>query len=186
MTGASCSQTVATSTRERFAMFTFEDIRNIAVQIEKNGEESYRNAGRMAEDPELARLLSWMADEEKSHGKWFENLGTRASITAEQQEMAALGKSLLQEMIKGNTFLLAQSELEAAETLAAVLSRSQEFEGDTILFYEFLLGLIDDRDTAAQLRKIIDEERNHLQRLSRMAEKAPASGPARPAPADAR
>lgn len=155
-------------------MFTVEDIRNIAVQIEKNGEESYRSAGRMAKDPETARIMTWMADEEKSHREWFENLRSDRDLTAEQQEMAALGKSLLQDMIKGNTFLLAQDELEEAESFIAVLSRSQVFEQDTILFYEFLLGLIDDQATVVQLRKIIDEERSHLQRLIGMTARIPA------------
>lgn len=158
-------------------MFTFADIRNIAVQIEKNGEESYRNAGRIAKDPEIARIMNWMADEEKCHGEWFENLRPDKSLTAEQQEMEALGKSLLQDMIKGNTFLLAQSELENAETLKDVISRSQVFEQDTILFYEFLLGLIDDQDTAVHLQKIIAEERNHLRRLTRLADGFPAGTP---------
>lgn len=165
-------------------MFTFADIRNIAVQIEKNGEESYRNAGRIAKDPEIARIMNWMADEEKCHGEWFENLRPDKSLTAEQQEMEALGKSLLQDMIKGNTFLLAQSELENAETLKDVISRSQVFEQDTILFYEFLLGLIDDQDTAVHLQKIIDEERNHLRRLTRLADGFPAGTP-RPSPVEA-
>lgn len=165
-------------------MFTFTDIRNIAVQIEKNGEESYRNAGRIAKDPEIARIMNWMADEEKCHGEWFENLQSDKSLTAEQQEMEALGKSLLQDMIKGNTFLLAQSELENAETLKDVISRSQVFEQDTILFYEFLLGLIDDQATAVHLQKIIDEERNHLRRLTRMADGFPAGTP-RPSPVEA-
>lgn len=165
-------------------MFTFADIRNIAVQIEKNGEESYRNAGRIAADPEIARIMNWMADEEKCHGEWFENLRSDKSLTAEQQEMEALGKSLLQDMIKGNTFLLSQSELEDAETFMEVITRSQAFEQDTVLFYEFLLGLIDDLETAVQLQKIIEEERNHLRRLTRMADDFPV-GTSRPSPVEA-
>lgn len=152
-------------------MFTLADIRNIAIQIEKNGEESYRNSARLAGDPEIAGIMNWMADEERSHTQWFENLRSDKPLSAEQQELEAMGKALLQEMIRGNTFLLAQSELESTETFLEVVTRSQSFEQDTILFYEFLLGLIDDRETEDQLRKIIQEERNHLHRLARMAEK---------------
>ena len=146
-------------------MFTITDILNIAIQIEKNGEESYRNASKIAKDPEVAKMLSWMADEEKSHAKWFEAFPTNRPLTAEQGEMEAVGRSLLQGMVKGNTFLLAQSELEQAETVMEVLARSKEFERDTILFYEFLLGILDDQETMQQLQKIIEEERKHLRRL---------------------
>ncbi|EKD34614.1 MAG: Rbr2 [uncultured bacterium] len=146
-------------------MFTITDILNIAIQIEKNGEESYRNASKIAKDPEVAKMLNWMADEEKCHAKWFEAFPTNRPLTAEQGEMEAMGRSLLQEMVKGNTFLLAQSELEQMETVMEVLDRSVEFERDTILFYEFLLGIIDDRETMQQLQRIIEEERKHLSRL---------------------
>lgn len=146
-------------------MFTINDIRNIAVQIEKNGEESYRSASRKVKDPEVAKMLQWMANEEKCHAEWFENFPVNIPLTAQQQEIAAMGKSLLQEMVKGNTFLLAQSELEKMETVMEVFNRSKEFERDTILFYEFLLGFVDDRQTMQQLQKIIEEERNHLHRL---------------------
>lgn len=149
-------------------MFTITDILNIAVQIEKNGEESYRNASKIVKDPEVAKMLSWMADEEKCHAKWFEAFPTNRPLTAEQGEMEAMGRSLLQEMVKGNTFLLAQSELEQMETVLEVLTRSKEFERDTILFYEFLLGLLDDRETMQQLQQIIEEERKHLRRLELM------------------
>lgn len=162
-------------------MFTFADIRNIAIQIEKNGEESYRNAARLASDPEIARVLNWMADEEKCHAESFEKLQSAKPLSAEQQELEAMGKSLLQDMIKGNSFLLAQSDLESAETIMEVVIRSQEFEQDTILFYEFLLSLSDTPETVALLQKIIQEERDHLHRLARMAEKFSA-GASRPCP----
>lgn len=152
-------------------MFTLADIRNIAIQIERNGEESYRNAGRLAGDPEIAGIMNWMADEEKNHAQWFADLRSDKPLTTEQEELEAMGKALLQEMIKGNTFLLAQSELENAATFCEVITRSQTFEQDTILFYEFLLGLIDDKETVTQLQRIIQEERNHLRRLSEIAVK---------------
>ncbi len=152
-------------------MFTLADIRNIAIQIEKNGEESYRNAALTAEDSEIANIMNWMADEERNHGQWFENLRSDQPLSAEQQELEAMGKTLLQEMVRGNTFLLAQSELESAADLMEVVTRSKTFEQDTILFYEFLMGLIDDRAISAQLQGIIQEERNHLHRLSRLEER---------------
>jgi rubrerythrin len=152
-------------------MFTLADICSIAVQIEKNGEESYRGAARIAKDPEVAGILNWMAAEEKCHCQWFEGLSLNRPLSAEQRKMAEMGKTLLQEMVRGNPFLLDQSELEDAGNLLEVITRSQVFEQDTILFYEFLLALIDDQDTADHLRRIIEEERNHLGKLARLAEK---------------
>ena len=146
-------------------MFTITDICNIAVQIEKNGEESYQNASKAVKDQDVANMLQLMAEEEKCHAKWFENLQSNRALTAEQLEIEAMGKSLLQEMVKGNTFLLSQNDLERAETVLDVLTTSQTFEQDTILFYEFILGVLDDQETIQQLKNIIEEERNHLRQL---------------------
>ena len=46
-----------------------------------------------------------------------------------------------------------------------MLIRSKAFEEDTVLFYEFLLGFMDDEEAAEQLRKIITEEKNHVKKL---------------------
>jgi rubrerythrin len=149
-------------------MFTIADIRNIAIQIEKNGEETYRNAGKAVRDPDIARALDWMADEEKRHSRWFETIRSTRPLTQEQREMEVAGRTLLQDMVKGNTFLLDQRELERAETVMEILVRSKALEQDTIIFYEFLLGFLDDEASIRQLKTIIEEERNHVRELERM------------------
>jgi len=149
-------------------MFTVGDIRNIAIQIERNGEETYRKASTAAKDPQVAEMLAWMADEEKHHAKWFAKLQSNKPLTAEQQEMEAVGRTLLQEMIKGNNFLLDQDELQNAKNVQEVLALSKTFELDTILFYEFLIGFLDDEEVIDQLKRIIEEERNHYRQLEQI------------------
>jgi len=146
-------------------MFTVTDICNIAIQIEKNGEETYLNASKTVDDPHISEALAWMAKEEAHHVQWFEKFKADITVSAEQQKIAEMGKSLLQDMIKGNGFLLEQSELEKAKSVADVISRSIELEQDTILFYEFLSGILEKEETINQLGKIIEEERNHIKQL---------------------
>jgi rubrerythrin len=154
--------------KQERSMFTIGDIRNIAIQIEKNGEETYRRASKAAKNPEVAKVLAWMAEEEKHHAKWFTNLQSSKPLTPEQQEMELVGRTLLQEMIKGNPFLLDENELQNAKNVEEVIARSKIFELDTILFYEFLIGFLDDQEVIEQLRKIIEEERNHIKQLERI------------------
>ena len=149
-------------------MFTFNDICNIAVQIERNGETTYRRASSATDDPEIAATLDWMADQERHHAQWFESIQSAKPMTAEQEEMEAMGKSLLQEMIKGNEFLLSQSDLEQSESIVEVLEKSKTFEQDTILFYEFLLDVIDDKESIRKMNRIIEEENNHVRELDRL------------------
>lgn len=151
-------------------MFTIADIRNIAIQIEKNGEETYRNAGKAARNPDIARVLTWMAEEEQCHALWFETIRSTKPMTQELREVEAMGRTLLQDMVKGNSFLLDQEELERAGNVMEVLARSKTFERDTIIFYEFLLGFLDDEDTIQQLKRIIKEELNHIKELEHLEE----------------
>ena len=151
-------------------MFTIGDIRNIAIQIEKNGEQTYRNASKAARNPQVAKMLARMAEEEKHHAKWFTNLQSSKKLTPEQQEIESMGRTLLQDMIRGNKFLLDENELQNAKNVEEVVAKSKTFELDTILFYEFLIGFLDDKEAIAQMKKIIEEERNHIKQLELMEE----------------
>ncbi len=160
-------------------MFTIADICNIAVQIEKNGEETYRKASLASKNPEVARLLATMADDERRHGEWLATITSDKPLTEEQREMEALGRTLLQDMVKDNPFLLAENELERAKSVGEVLTRSIAFEEDTILFYQFIENFLDDRDAARQMQTIIAEERKHVQHLE-LLEKTPQASKKHP------
>jgi len=149
-------------------MFTFGDIKNIAVQIEKNGEESYLNASKVATDPKVTEMLLWMAEQERKHATWFSNLRTTKPLTQEQQEMEAVGQTLLQDMVKGNDFLLDETNLKQSGSVKEVLDISISFEEDTVLFYNFLLDFLDDEDDRQQLQMIIAEEQSHITQLEQM------------------
>lgn len=146
-------------------MFRIIDIRNIAIQIEKNGEFSYRQASQKVTNPRISELLSWMADEEERHLQWFKELQSETEVPPEHAEMEKMGQSLLRDMIANQTFSLDQEQLNRTETLVEMLTQSKAFEDDTILFYEFLKGLLDDEQTARELDAIIEEERLHSARL---------------------
>lgn len=156
-------------------MFTLADIRNIAIQIEKNGEASYRQAAKSVTDDQLAEAFERMADEEKRHAEWFAALETDKELTEEQREMEEVGKTILQEMVKDRTFSLEQSQLEKVENFQELVRQSKGFEQDTILFYEMLSGFIDDEESAAKLNVIIAEEKRHMEELEELLGRTAAS-----------
>jgi rubrerythrin len=155
-------------------MFTIADIRNIAIQIERNGEATYRKAANQASDPELAEVFMRMADDEMRHAEWFENIQTDRELTAEQSELEAVGKSILREMVKDKTFSLEEKTLAKVDNLTDLISESQGFEEDTILFYEMLSGFIEDPHTQEQLNRIIAEEKKHSEALQELLGSAAA------------
>ena len=152
-------------------MYTIEDIRDIAIQIERNGERTYRLASEKAVDTELAKLLSWMADEEERHGGWFEGFAADRQVFQENFEMEAMGRSLLREMVKNQTFSLNGEKLDAAEDVIALLTQSLNFEKDTIIFYNLIESFIDDPKTSEQLSIIVEEERGHVNELKKLKKK---------------
>ncbi len=156
-------------------MFTIADIRHIAIQIEKNGEETYRKAASEATDPDIGQILDKMADDEKRHAQWFENLRENRKLTEEQREMEAVGKTILQEMVKDKTFSLEQSTLDQLDDFAELLLMSQAFEKDTILFYEMLCGFVEEDETREQLDKIIAEEKRHVDDIHQLLKKYTAN-----------
>lgn len=151
-------------------MFTLTDICNIAIQIELNGAEIYRNGAETTKNPKIAKTLSWMAKEEEDHAEWFRSIQSAQVLSSEQKEMEAIGRSLLQDIVKNNSFSLNSGQLTNTDELAEVISQSIEFEQDTILFYEILLDFLDDEETVRQLKDIIVEERNHVKKLEDMRE----------------
>ncbi len=151
-------------------MFTVTDICNIAIQIEQNGAEIYRNASKAVKDPKLAKALADLAKEEENHAEWFKSIQSDQILTTEQKEMEAIGRSLLQDIVKNNSFSLDEKTLENANEPGELITQSIELEQDTILFYEILLDFLDNDQTIEQLKIIIREEQNHITKLETMKE----------------
>lgn len=150
-------------------MFRITDIVNIAIQIEKNGERSYRQAADKVTDPEIREMLLRLAEEERHHQEWFASFDSGSEIDPEHAELEAMGRSLLQDMVAKETFSLDQEELNATDTMADLFRQAKGFEEDTVLFYEFLKGLLDDPLAVTRIDIIIAEERRHAERLEQVA-----------------
>lgn len=153
-------------------MYTQDDIRQIAIQIERNGEKAYRAAGDRVADPRLTKILHWLAEEEHQHAKWFESLPTSAGEANEAyREMEAMGRSLLKEMVEDKTFSLDTGQLVAAGDMLSILTQSVLFEEDTILFYDMLKAFIEEEEGMAQLELVIEQERGHIKVLEKLKAK---------------
>jgi rubrerythrin len=148
-------------------MFTIREISELAVQIENNGETAYRQVAAKVSDPALKTLLEGLANEERQHASWFARLAENRPGDAVDvsDELEAMGRALLAEMLGEQTFSLNAEDLQKAETVADVIAQAAEFEQDTIVFYEMLSEFIEEPSTAAQLADIIAEERSHILKL---------------------
>ena len=156
-------------------MFTIREVTELAVQIESNGENVYRQVAALASDPELKALLEELAREEGQHARWFRRLGESDCgdfcHRGDEDELETMGRALLTEMLGQQTFSLDAEELQSAETMAAVIAQATEFERDTIVFYEMLSDFIGEAEVKDRLSEIIAEEKSHIHRLNGFLER---------------
>jgi rubrerythrin len=151
-------------------MFTLNDIIEIALQIEKNGENTYRRAQRKASDPSLADLLGRLADEELEHQRWFAEFKSRVGILPVDKNLEALGRELFQNILGEKAFSLDDADISGVPDIQAIMRISAEFEQDTVVFYEMLEPFVEEPRTRDDLRLIIEEEKGHLRKLQERLE----------------
>ncbi len=156
-------------------MFTVADIREIAVQIEKNGESAYRQAAESVKDAAVSEIFRWMADEEKRHAAFFSTIESAEPLSDEQFELEKMGRQLLQEMVADQTFSLEKDMLLETADFEEAVTQAQLLEQDTVMFYEFLLNLVSDEAARSQLEQVIEEEQRHVKQLAEMKEAGPDS-----------
>jgi len=143
-------------------MFTAQDILNIAIRLENNGEKTYLDASRQTPDQALKALLAWIAQEEQAHARWFEGLKDRLDQAEDHHLMAEMSRALVEDVVQGQAFSLQEVDFEAINTPEKMVRTFIGFEDDTIAFYEILKTLIDEPAIAGQMQQIIDEEKKHM------------------------
>ena len=75
-------------------MFSLHDIVAVAIQIEQNGEQTYREAAAKVGAPKLAKLLNRLAEQEVAHVTWFTELQEALPPSEVEEELAEmLGKN---------------------------------------------------------------------------------------------
>ncbi|SDT83889.1 ferritin family protein [Desulfobacula phenolica] len=154
-------------------MFTMDDLLEVAITMEKNGESVYNTSIKEVKNKDLKSMLKWMANEEASHGKWFTDLKNSFSLEMEEAELKEMVPQVLQDMMGENTLSLDDVDFSKIKTLSKLLETFIKFENDTILFYELLEMFIEDETVLEGLKKIILEEKSHVDQLESMLASLP-------------
>jgi len=151
-------------------LFSVNEIIDLAIQIERNGEKLLQAAQKEVSDPELVSMLQWMENEERQHVKWFSGLQPVLKESTDMSHLEAMGKDLLKEMLGDQSFSLGDTDFSILENIEGLISTMMEFEKDTVLFYQLIRSAVTDADTLALLDRIISEENGHANRLKAFLE----------------
>jgi rubrerythrin len=146
-------------------VFSIQEIIDLAIQIEENGEKVYRKAVDNVSDPSLSSLLRWLADEEAKHTQRFNELREIADTSPIDPQVEELGKNILRSVVGEQSFSLDEADFSRIGTVKELIQLAIEFEKDTILFYEMIRTFVQDHETMDKLREIIEEETRHIMLL---------------------
>lgn len=155
-------------------MFSLNEILDIAIRLEQNGEMTYRDAAEKISDPRLVSALKWMADEEVSHAQWFSDLKKKEASVDEKGFEQELSGQLLSSLMGEKSFSLDDIDFSKVTQINNLIELFIEFEKDTILFYEVLEPFIQNRQTRTKLKSIISEEKKHVDQLRELRVNGPA------------
>ncbi|NNG06579.1 MAG: ferritin family protein [Desulfobacteraceae bacterium] len=146
-------------------MFSMREVFDLAIQIEKNGEQYYRDAIKKISNPSLNSLLEWLADQEEKHQSWFSERKETLETEGNDLELAEMSGSILQGILGDQSFSLKEADLSRIDSMEALIQLAVEFEKDSILFYEMIGSFIKDSETSEKLNEIIAEENRHIELL---------------------
>ena len=146
-------------------MFAIEDIIDLAIQIEENGEKVFRNAAQRISHAPIAALLQWLADEEVKHAEWFSQFKQRVGKTTYDRQLYEKGKNVLLGLLRDQKFALTDVDFSKMDQVKNLFELAIEFERDTVLFYEMIRFLIKEKETLNHLAAIIEEENSHIRIL---------------------
>jgi rubrerythrin len=147
------------------AVFTSEDLFEIAIQIDKNAEKIYRMAMTRATDKDLRTLLKWLVDEEARHLEWFSALRKKVDNLKGDPQIAEVGREILLETIGGLSFSLENADVSGIQKDMELLKVTIEFEKDKVQFFKMLRPFVEDREAQDDLERIIAEEQKHARQL---------------------
>lgn len=152
--------------------FNADEVFEMAVEIEKQGDEFYREAAKSAADAKTRKLLLDMADMEKEHQRTFEQMRQQLSreevlpTVFDPDNEAAL---YLQAIADGQGWegkASPTAKLTGNEKIEDIFKIALKAEKDSVIFYVGLKDVVSVRAGRDKVEEIIREEMRHITCLS--------------------
>jgi len=149
-------------------LFSANEILDMAIKLEKNGETVYRNAIAKVAKPEFITLLEWMADEEVKHANFFSDLKLEFETKHAIPFIDEMSRELFDDLLGDKNFSLKEVDFSLIENADELIAIFVEFEKDSVIFYKVLEPFVEDPLARKHLKKIIEEENRHIKHLQEL------------------
>jgi rubrerythrin len=146
-------------------LFNVDEVFQVAIEIERNGETFYRRAAERVQDKKVKDTLGRLASLEKDHEALFASL-KRQLTTAEKEETtfdpAGEAAAYLKALADTRVFFRKEIDMSSPEEVlkAAILA-----EKDSIAFYLGMKEMIQGQTGKSRMDEIIREEMQHVRLL---------------------
>ncbi len=154
--------------------FSADEVFEMGMDIERNGEAYYRKAAELSKDARIKAVFADLMQQEGIHYTVFkglrENLPPRATLptVADPESEEYL---YLDALVKSRLFTsVREAEAVAAGVKSAIeaLRAALVFEKDTVLFFQSMKSMTDERLGKGEIDRLIEEEYRHIVRISNL------------------
>ena len=151
--------------------FSIQEVIEIVIEIEKNGAAFYGALAKSEDIDRLRELYIYLSREERQHIIRFQEIlasvgGYQVSEAYYATQYMGYMKALADERVFKSD-VSATEAADGAKSPREAVDIAIGFEKESILFLKELSELIAESDTEV-IQKLLDEEREHLKRLSAM------------------
>jgi rubrerythrin len=152
--------------------FSADEVFEMGMDIEQNGEAYYRNAAALAKDAKVKAVFTDLMKQEHVHYETFKALRDKLPPKASLPTVADPESEeylYLDALVKSRLF----NNVHEAESLAAKVGDEIEalraaliFEKDTVLFFQTMKSMTDERLGRSDIDRLIEEEHKHIVRIA--------------------
>jgi rubrerythrin len=146
-------------------VFSADEVFEMAVQIERNGEKFYRDSAKRIKDSAARELLTRLADMEIEHQKVFE--GMKMALTSADQKAMTFdpnNETGLYLASLANTKVFFEKDIDASK-LEGIFKSALAAEKDSIAFYLGMKDIVPAASGRDKIEDIIKEEMRHIRIL---------------------
>jgi len=153
------------------AVFSVNEVIEMAVQIEKNGYAYYHESTKRKDlDAKAKEFIEYLRDQELEHEQTFLNLREELDLqvldlSQDWELVAEYLKTIVDSRIFNSEYSAIQMAANAKD-LGSVIDNAITFEKDTLLYFHAIADNINNPKTKGILRKIINEEVSHVLKLN--------------------
>jgi len=148
--------------------FDVSEVFQFAIRIEENGEKFYRKVAEKAEDKEIKDLFNFLADEEVQHKNTFSGMVKKVEKYEPSETYPGEYFQYLRSYADSLVFPPEiEKEMDCRENMGCIIDFAIRRELDSIMYYLETKSFVNETQHKI-LDKIVDEERRHFVRLSRL------------------